>query len=114
MEKELRLLKRDEFNKIYRHGKSSANKYFVVYYLPQPQLTQFRVGFSVSKKYGNAVARNRIRRILKEIFRLHKLHIKSKTSYIIVVRQLASSINYREIEKSIMYLLQKNFLYQKQ
>jgi ribonuclease P protein component len=111
MEKELRLLKREDFNKIYKYGKSSANKHFVLYFLPQAKVLNFHVGFSVSKKLGNAVVRNRIRRMLKEIIRLHKKGFKKKTSFIVVVRNQASGLSYHDMEKSIIHLFQKSSHY---
>ncbi len=114
MEKELRLSKRDEFNKVYRYGKSSANKQFVLYYFPQPHLIYFRLGVSVSKKIGNAVTRNRIRRMLKEIIRLNKSNLKLQTAYIFIARQSIADITYQDMEKSVIHLLRKNSLYTKQ
>lgn len=111
MEKELRLQKRDDFNTIYRFGKSSANKQFVLYYLSRKHLTMFKVGFSVSKKIGNAVIRNRIRRVLKEIIRLNKDHIKINYSYIIIVRTSCSMDSYVDIERSVINLFRKNSLF---
>ena len=113
MEKELRLSKRDEFNKVYRYGKSSANKQFVLYYFPQPHLIYFRLGVSVSKKIGNAVTRNRIRRMLKEIIRLNKSNLKLQTAYIFIARQSIADITYQDMEKSVIHLLRKNSLYTK-
>ena len=72
MEKQYRLAKREDFNKVYRYGKSMANQQFVLYYLPQPKAEEFRFGVSVSKKIGNAVVRIGLRRMMKEIIRLKK------------------------------------------
>ena len=55
---------------IYKHGKSFANKYLVVYILKN-KTDQTRIGISISKKVGNAVTRNRIRRLIKETYRLN-------------------------------------------
>lgn len=71
MEKEYRLAKREDFNKIYRYGKSMANHQFVLYYLPQPKLENFRLGISVSKS-GERGCSNRLRRMVKEIIRLKR------------------------------------------
>ena len=57
----LRLKDRNDFRRIYQRGKSVANPLFILYYRPNRQLG-YRVGFSVSKKVGKAVVRNRVKR----------------------------------------------------
>ncbi|MDD9270854.1 ribonuclease P protein component [Paenibacillus sp. GCM10023248] len=107
MEKEYRLAKREDFNKIYRYGKSMANHQFVLYYLPQPKLDHFRLGISVSKKVGNAVVRNRLRRMIKEIVRLKKENMAPHYDYILLVRKPAADMEYVELEKSIWHVVRK-------
>ena len=58
------------FARAYKKGKSSVQKSLVVYLLRDPRKdAKFRVGFTVSKKQGGAVARNRVRRMLREAVR---------------------------------------------
>lgn len=59
-----RLKKNYQYNYVYKHAKSLADKNFVLLYCKSNQ-KQSKVGFSISKKYGHAVARNRLRRQLK-------------------------------------------------
>ena len=59
-----RLKKNYQYNYVYKHATSVADKYFVMLYCPS-NVKQTKVGFSVSKKYGKAVKRNRIRRQMK-------------------------------------------------
>ncbi|SDO52383.1 ribonuclease P protein component [Paenibacillus sp. yr247] len=107
MEKEYRLAKREDFNKVYRYGKSMANHQFVLYYMPQPKLEHFRLGVSVSKKVGNAVVRNRIRRMIKEIIRLKKDNMTLQYDYILLARKPAAEMEYAEMEKSIWHVIRK-------
>lgn len=107
VEKEYRLAKREDFNKIYRYGKSMANHQFVLYYLPQPKLENFRLGISVSKKVGNAVVRNRLRRMVKEIIRLKKESVTPHYDYILLARKPAVDMDYAEMEKSIWHVIRK-------
>jgi ribonuclease P protein component len=107
MEKMYRLAKREDFNKVYRYGKSAANHQFVLYYLPQPKLEYFRLGVSVSKKIGNAVIRNRIRRMMKEIIRLKKEHLESQFDYILIARKPCAEMDYHAMEKSILHVVRK-------
>lgn len=74
-----------EFKKIYRDSNSKVTKYFVLYYRPGTCDTS-RVGFTVSKKIGNAVVRNRVRRRLKECFRLHEDSLDGCYDLVIVAR----------------------------
>ncbi len=74
-----------EFKDIYRRSNSKVTKYFVLYYRPGTGSSS-RVGFTVSKKIGNAVVRNRVRRRLKECFRLHEDGLKGCYDLVIVAR----------------------------
>ena len=71
--------KRD-FDRLYKKGKSVADKYVVMFYLAN-NLDHTRVCFLASKKVGNAVARNRARRLMKEAYRLSE---KPKEGYDII------------------------------
>ena len=68
MRHEQRLRRRGDFDAVYRRGRSWANNLLALRALPNG-LEQSRFGFSVSKRVGNAVVRNRVKRRLKEILR---------------------------------------------
>jgi ribonuclease P protein component len=110
--KQNRLAKREDFNKVYRSGKSIANQQFVLYYLLKPTVISsstecFRLGVSVSKKIGNAVVRNRIKRIVKEVIRLETARIVHHVDFILIARKPVTVMDYHEIEKSIQHVLKK-------
>ncbi|RAV19528.1 ribonuclease P protein component [Paenibacillus contaminans] len=107
MHREYRLAKREDFNHVYRRGKSVANQQFVLYAMAQPKQEHFRLGVSVSKKIGNAVVRNRIRRMMKEIVRLHIPEIDGGVDFIIIARKPAADLEYAQMEKSIMHVLKR-------
>lgn len=107
MQKKLRLRNRADFNRVYRHGKSFANYQFVVYWFHKPEIEQFRLGISASKKIGNAVMRNRMRRMVKEIVRLHAAQIVDHIDMVFIVRKGATTLSYQEMEKSVMHVLKK-------
>ena len=65
------LKKTREFQKVYKRGKSFANKYLVMYILTNER-TENRLGISVSKKVGNSVVRHRLTRLIRESYRLNK------------------------------------------
>jgi len=107
VEKKNRLTKREYFDKVYRGGKSMANHQFVLYYYPRPQQASFRLGISVSKKLGNAVVRNRIRRVVKEIVRLNADKIAGGFDLILIARKPVVGLTYQETEKSILHVMKR-------
>lgn len=65
LKREYRLKKKYQFNYVYRVGKTAHGKFLVAVYSPSKN-KNVRIGISVSKKVGNAVQRNRARRLLRE------------------------------------------------
>lgn len=107
MQRKLRLRNREDFSRIYRHGRSFANSQFVVYWRKYPQTEQFRLGISASSKLGGAVVRNRMRRLLKEIVRHNAHKLNEGIDLILIVRKPALSLPYIEMEKSVLHVLRK-------
>ncbi len=101
-----RVKKRRDFTRVYQKGKSVAAKDLVLCWR-KTGLPLYRVGFTVSKKVGNAVVRNKVRRRLKEIARLRPELFSPGRDYIIVARPSASQISYREMEKELERLTGK-------
>ena len=62
-----RLTRSAEFDAVYRRGSSAASRHLVVYAFPSER-DEARVGIAVSRKVGNAVVRNRLKRQLREAF----------------------------------------------
>ena len=96
-----------EFRKIYRRGKSTADRNLVVYKMKNGR-DRSRIGISISKKVGKANVRNRIRRYIKEAYRLNiDPSVKGGYDYIFIARINSSDKSYHDIEKSIKYLAKK-------
>ncbi|WP_438433611.1 ribonuclease P protein component [Gorillibacterium sp. sgz500922] len=114
MIKEHRLRKREDFNRVYRRGKSTANLQFVLYFLPQREPGPFRLGVSVSKKLGNAVVRNSIRRRMKEIVRLNADKIQPGLDVVIIARKPVASMDYAEMERSLLHVIRRSGISGKQ
>jgi ribonuclease P protein component len=72
--REARLVRRGEFDAVYRAGKRRSNSHFTVF-IRANQLPHSRFGFSIKKALGGALLRNRIRRRVREIVRCHRLEI---------------------------------------
>lgn len=99
--------KDSDFRKVYKHGKSFANKYLVMYILDNKSDFN-RVGFSVSKKVGKATVRNKIRRRIRESFRLNcDEYIKNGYDLVFIARVASKDAEYEDIEKSVKTLIKK-------
>ncbi len=70
MEKKYRVRKNMEFKDIYKVGKNYWNRNLILY-VKKNGLNVTRVGYTITKKIGNAVIRNKLRRKMKEIYRLN-------------------------------------------
>ncbi|MGV3245080.1 ribonuclease P protein component [Staphylococcus sp. 11261D007BR] len=104
MEKAYRIKKNADFQLIYRKGQSVANRQFVVYTFQRQNLSHFRLGISVSKKLGNAVVRNRIKRSVRECFKVHKEDFLPR-DIIVIARFPAKNMTTLEIQKSLEHVL---------
>ena len=104
MNKEHRVRKNEEFQQIIRCKQSFANSSFVVYYKKNNE--HLRVGISVSKKLGNAVVRNRIKRQVRMMVS-SKFEKNKKCDYIIIVRNKYLNSSYEENMKQLEYIYNK-------
>lgn len=96
----------EEFNNIIKTGNWVKNYYFVLYY-KENSLGKYRFGISVGKKVCNAVKRNYLKRIVRNILDNHKnLYSKSK-DYIIIIRKSCLLEKYSILEENLIYLIKK-------
>lgn len=98
------LKKNSDFQLVFKNGKSKANRYFVMYVLKNGSDKNF-IGISVSKKVGNSVVRHRVKRLLKESYRLHEEMFNSGLNIVIIARTGADELDYHSTEKSLMHLM---------
>lgn len=109
MKKAYRVKKEADFQRVFHQGKSMANRQFVIYTLPKEGQAHFRVGLSVGKKMGNAVKRNdikrKIRHVMIELDQEDK--IKSDIDFIVIARQPVAQMNFHEIKKSLLHVMNK-------
>ena len=97
------LRKNQQFQFVYKNGKSYANKYMVMY-VKKNGLEINRLGISVSKKVGNSVVRHRVKRLIKESYRLHENIFNSGLDIVIVGRMGAATVGYEEVESALLHL----------
>ncbi|GGN57721.1 MULTISPECIES: ribonuclease P protein component [Oceanobacillus] len=110
MKKAYRIKKNNEFQYIFKHGKSFANRQLVIYYAEKPGQEHFRIGLSVGKKIGNAVKRNQIKRYLRQAFHELEADIKPTVDMVIIARQPTKNMGFYEMKKSLSHLLYKQRL----
>lgn len=107
MDKKLRLRNNRQFRNVYDNGKSISNRYLVMFYIKN-ELGYNRIGFSTTKKLGNSIVRNRVKRLIKESFRLNNDRLKEGYDIIFLARVRAKDGSYKDIEKSVINLLIKS------
>ena len=97
------LRKNTQFQFVYKNSKSYANKYMIMY-VKKNGLQINRLGISVSKKVGNSVVRHRVKRLIKESYRLHENVFNSGLDIVIVGRPSAATVGYEEVEETLLHL----------
>ncbi len=106
MEKQYRLRKNYQFNYVYKNGKSVNDKNLVIVFCHNKN-GKPKIGFSVSKKYGKAVKRNKVKRRLKEIINKRYNFLNTKYNYIFLPRTLEKPATFAQLEKSADFLIEK-------
>ena len=97
------LKKNRDFQKVYRKGKSYANKYLVMYVL-ENGTSQNRLGISVSKKVGKSIVRHRLTRLIRESYRLQEERFRCGLDIIVIARIGAKGKNYKDIVGAMLHL----------
>lgn len=98
-----------DFLKVYRHGKSYANKYLVMYVLDNHS-EENRFGITVSKKVGNSVVRHRVTRLIRESIRLQENEFLTGYDIVIIARNTAKGKKFQDIESALLHLGRKHHL----
>lgn len=95
--------KNSDFQKVYRTGRSFANKLLVMYVI-KTEREDTRIGISVSKKVGNSVVRHHITRLVRESYRLNKDRVKTGLDIVVVARAAAKESDFKKIESAYLHL----------
>ena len=117
-----------DFQNVYHHGKSFANRSLVLYVFPRgermrqweiensPQsarlphswktagYTKNRVGISVSRKVGNSVVRHHLCRLVRESYRLNENKFRRGLDLVVIVRPGAREQSFSEIERALLHV----------
>jgi ribonuclease P protein component len=99
-----RLVRRAEYDAVYREGRQRSGREFTVF-LRANGLDISRFGWSVKKALGGAVRRNRIRRRIREVVRLHRQEIASGWDIVIHPRSSAASVKFSVLVDDLLKIL---------
>ena len=91
----------NDFRRVYRKGTSAVRPCLVVYARPVGGASN-RLGITVSTKVGKAHVRNRVRRRLREIYRLHEATMRPGYDLVVVARMRAARVTYRRLETEFL------------
>lgn len=103
--REARLVRRGEFDAVYRAGKRRSSSHFTVFFRANA-LPKSRFGVSIKKALGGAVVRNRIRRRLREIVRCHRAEIPTGWDIVIHPKSAVASAPFDTLTTDLLRLLQ--------
>ncbi len=106
MDKTVSLKENHLFRRAYNRGKTAADSRLALYVRRNGRKTN-RLGLTVSTKLGCAVVRNRVRRRLREIYRLNEGSLSAGFDVVVVARVRAASSDYHQLEKSFLRLADK-------
>ena len=87
-----RLSRSAEFDRVFRQGRSHANRVLVLYGFPRAGEGELRLGLSVSRRVGGAVERNHVKRLLREAFEQEIARLPEGHDVVIVARPEAKAV----------------------
>ena len=105
--KSRRLTRGSEFEQVRKQGKTQGNKLLILNVLEIEAATSFRAGFVTSRKIGGAVARNRVRRRLREIVRKHQHRMIKPVWIVTVAREASADASFAVLEDAWLRLAKR-------
>ncbi|KIG12640.1 Ribonuclease P protein component [Enhygromyxa salina] len=107
----LRIKQRREFLRVQRRGRKHHVRHFLVFVMPRltaapqgpvdaaspPEPQPTRLGITVTRKVGNAVVRNRIKRLVREVFRQHRSRLPAGLDIVWVAKQQAAGATFAQV-----------------
>lgn len=102
--KDERLLKRVEFLYVTGDGKKFLTRSFIIFVKPN-SLAFSRIGITASRKVGGAVKRNRVKRLVREFFRLNKTRIKKGIDIVVIAKREAVGKGFAEVSRELEKVL---------
>jgi ribonuclease P protein component len=102
-----RITQTSHFKKIYQEGELFQNLFFKIYVRKNVLRDSKKIGFSVSKRLAKATRRNRLKRILREIYRLNKYSIRQGVEIIIVAKLDSLKLDFHQAKEKLFELFAK-------
>lgn len=97
-----RLRRRPEFLRVQNEGRKFVTEHFLIFArangLPHP-----RIGITASRKVGKAHARNRVKRLVREVFRVHKACFPPGLDVVVIVRSHAAEVRHAQVERELLF-----------
>ena len=100
-----KIRRKRDYLAIYQQGTRSYSDNFAIILLHRHSSGLRRIGITVSKKVGNAVRRNRIKRLIREFFRLNKLRLPESQDIVIVGKNCVPRLSYRDVCRELECLV---------
>lgn len=100
-----RIRRKSDFERVYDQGKKAVSSSFILYHYIDSTRQYRRLGITVSKKVGNAVTRNRCKRIIREIFRKNKEKFPQGADVVVIVRREMASKRYSDVREELCSIL---------
>ncbi len=104
-----RLTSKRDFEMVFQQGRKRVGREFICFVVRREGQGR-KFGFAVSRKIGKAAVRNRVKRYLREIYRVHRACLSEDTHLILVARPSAARLNYHECAAAVCRLLNEGDL----
>ena len=105
-EKEDRILKRSEFHELTRSGRKLENECWIAFIQPC-RLDHSRLGITITRKVGKAAQRNRVKRLIREYFRLNRQHLNQNWDINIIAKKKAADLSSEKLVSFLQDLFEK-------
>jgi len=99
-----KVLKSSEYRNILKGGKSRSTEHFRIFICPN-SINKQRLGITASRRVGSAVKRNRIKRLLREFFRLHKTCFPPSSDIVFIAKPGADKLDYSRLREELKNIL---------
>ncbi len=106
MKRQEMIKKNTDFKEIIQSGKVLKSNYFNIFYKDSLE-EKIKFGLAVSKKIGNAVERNHLKRQMRAIIDNHKKEFKNYQKYIIMIKGEMKTANFKDIDSTLVSLLER-------
>jgi len=101
--KTAKLRRSEDFRRVRELGEKRHSFYFLIYFLQKPD-GPTRVGITVSRKVGGAVTRNRIKRLVREAFRLNYQELPAHADFSIIAKKHAGDVIFDQVLRDFLIL----------